>query len=88
MGRASGDGRGAGGYGPSAIRKLLYLASIRLVSIEGSPYQAYFHRKKAEGKNGRLVLNNVGNKLLRVTAAVLRDGRPYEAGHVSARPTI
>ena len=76
------------GYGPSAIRKLLYLASIRLVSIEGSPYHAYFHRKKAEGKNGRLVLNNVGNKLLRVTAAVLRDGRPYEAGHVSARPTI
>ena len=76
------------GYGPSAIRKLLYLASIRLVSIKGSPYRAYFHRKKAEGKNGRLVLNNVGNKLLRVTAAVLRDGRPYEAGHVSARPTI
>lgn len=76
------------GYGPSAIRKLLYLASIRLVSIEGSPYHAYFHRKKAEGKNGRLVLNNVGNKLLRVTAAVLRDGRPYEAGHVSVRPAI
>jgi len=76
------------GYGPSAIRKLLYLASIRLVSIEGSPYHTYFHRKKAEGKNGRLVLNNVGNKLLRVTAAVLRDGRPYEAGHVSVRPAI
>lgn len=76
------------GYGPSAIRKLLYLASIRLVSIEGSPHHAYFHRKKAEGKNGRLVLNNVGNKLLRVAAAVLRDGRPYEPGHVSARPTI
>ena len=76
------------GYGPSAIRKLLYLASIRLVSIEGSPYHAYFHRKKAEGKSGRLVLNNVGNKLLRVAAAVLRDGRPYEADHVSARPMI
>lgn len=76
------------GYGPSAIRKLLYLAAIRLVSIEGSPYHAYFHRKRAEGKNGRLVLNNVGNKLLRVAAAVLRDRRPYEADHVSVRPTI
>lgn len=76
------------GYGPSAIRKLLYLASIRLVSIEGSPYHAYFQRKKAEGKSGRLVLNNVGNKLLRVAAAVLRDGRPYEASHVSVRPMI
>jgi len=34
------------------------------------------------------VLNNVGNKLLRVAAAVLRDGRPYEADHVSVRPAI
>ena len=76
------------GYGPSAIRKLLYLASMRLVSIEGSPHQAYFERKTAEGKSGRLVLNNVGNKLLRVMAAVLRDGHPYEAEHLSARPTI
>ena len=76
------------GYGPSAIRKLLYLASMRLVSIDGSPHQAYYRRKVAEGKPGRLVLNNVGNKLLRVLAAVLRDGVPYEAGHVSARPTI
>ena len=76
------------GYGPSAIRKLLYLASMRLVTIEGSPHQAYYRRKVAEGKPGRLVLNNVGNKLLRVLAAVLRDGRPYEAGHVSTRPAV
>ncbi len=74
------------GYGPSAIRKLLYLASMRLVSIDGSAHQAYFRRKTAEGKSGRLVLNNVSNKLLRVAAAVLRDGRPYAADHVSVRP--
>ena len=76
------------GYGPSAIRKLLYLASMRLVSIDGSPHQAYFRRKTAEGKSGRRVLNDVSNKLLRVAAAVLRDGEPYEVGNVSARPTI
>lgn len=76
------------GYGPSTMRKLLYLASIRLVSIEGSAYQAYFRRKKAEGKSGRLVLNNVGNKLVRVMAAVLRDGVPYAADHVSTRPAV
>ena len=76
------------GYGPSAIRKLLYLASMRLVSIDGSAHQAYFRRKTAEGKSGRLVLNNVSNKLLRVAAAVLREGEPYEAGHASARPTV
>ena len=76
------------GYGPSAIRKLLYLASMRLVSIDGSAHQAYSRRKTAEGKSGRLVLNNVSNKLLRVAAAVLREGEPYEAGHASARPTV
>ena len=76
------------GYGPSAVRKLLYLASMRLVSVDGSPYQAYFRRKVAEGKSGRLVLNNVSNKLLRVAAAVLRDGHPYEVEHMSTRPMI
>jgi hypothetical protein len=30
------------------------------------------------------VLNNVGNKLVRVMAAVLRDGVPYAADHVNA----
>lgn len=76
------------GYGPSAMRKLLYLASMRLITIEGSATQAYYRRKVAEGKQGRLVLNNVGNKVLRVVAAVLRDGVPYQADHVSARPMI
>ncbi|WP_420454152.1 IS110 family transposase [Rubrivirga sp.] len=76
------------GDGPSAIRKPLYLASMRPVSIDGSPHPAYSRRKTAEGKSGRLVLNNVSNKLLRVAAAVLRDGEPYEGGHVSTRPTI
>ena len=76
------------GYGPSAIRKLLYLAAMRLVTIEGSAMETYFRRKTAEGKSGRLVLNNVGNKLLRVVAAVLRDGVPYRAGHVSVRAMI
>jgi len=70
------------------MRKLRYLASMRLVWIEGSPYQAYYRRKVSEGKAGRLVLNNVGKKLLRVVAAVLREGVPYEAGHVSVRPMI
>lgn len=76
------------GYGPSAVRKLLYLASVRLVGVEGSAHRAYYRRKTAEGKSGRLVLNNVGNRLLRVMAAVLRDGVPYEPGHVSVRPSI
>lgn len=76
------------GYGPSAMRKLLYLASMRLITIEGSSWRAYYQQKVSEGKQGRLVLNNVGNKVLRVVAAVVRDGVPYTVDHVSVRPMI
>ena len=41
------------GYGPSAIRKLLHMASMRLVSVEGSAHQAYFRTGK--WRRGRAV---------------------------------
>lgn len=75
------------GYGPRTVRKLLYMASLGLVRTEG-PLSVYYRRKVGEGKSGRLVLNNLSNKLVRVMAAVLRDGVPYEAGHRSVRPAI
>ena len=56
--------------------------------LERTPFAGYYRRKVSEGESGRLALNNVSNKLVRVMAAVLRDGVPYEAGHVSVRPTI
>lgn len=75
------------GYGPSGVRKLLYLAAMRLMR-RGGAFEPYYRRKVSEGKSGRLVLNNLSNKLVRVMAAVLREGVPYEAGHRSARPAI
>ena len=46
------------GYGPSGTRKLLYLASMRLMQKDGS-FAPYYVRKVGEGKSGRLVLNNL-----------------------------
>ena len=76
------------GYGPSAMRKLLYMASMKLMQGEETEWGAYYRRKVGEGKSGRLVLNNLSNKLLRVLAGVLRSGVPYEEGHRSVRPAV
>ena len=72
-------------YGPSIPRKLLHLAA-RSVSTHDAQFRAYYERKVAEGKPKRLVLNNIANKLLRVIAAVLASGLPYDPQHRSVRP--
>jgi transposase len=72
-------------YGPSAIRKLLYLAACS-VSTHRKEFRQYFLRKKAEGKPGKLVLNNIQNKLLKVACAVIRTQKPFTPNYVSVNP--
>lgn len=72
-------------YGPPAIRKLLYLAACS-VSTHRKEFRQYFLRKKAEGKPGKLVLNNVQNKLLKVACAVIRTQKPFIPNYVSVNP--
>jgi len=42
----------------------------------------YYQRKRSEGKNNWLVLNNVKNKLIHRIFAVVRDGQIYEKQYV------
>ena len=72
-------------YGPPAIRKLLYLAACS-VSTHRKEFKRYFLRKKAEGKPGKLVLNNIQNKLLKIACAVLRTQKPFIPNYVSVNP--
>ena len=68
------------GYGLLVLRNLMYLGAMNLKRC--SPrYRAYYERKVAEGKSGRLILNNLSNKLLRVICAVVREGRPYRESY-------
>ena len=49
-----------------------------LTSIKYTPeFKDYFDRKKAEGKNGMLVLNAIKNKLVLRIAAVVNNQKPY-----------
>lgn len=68
--------------GPGDIRKLLYLAAMSLRE-HNDYFREYFERKIAQGKPGRLVINNIANKLLKIIFAIIRTKRPYIKGYVS-----
>lgn len=73
------------GIGPRRLRKLLYLAAMRM--RKNSPeMQTYFERKVAEGKEPRLVLNNIENRILKLICGVLKSGKPYIANYRSVNP--
>lgn len=74
-------------YGPPAIRKLLYLAACS-VRTHRKEFQHYFLRKTAEGKPGKLVLNNIQNKLLKIACAVVRTQKPFIPNYVSVNPLV
>lgn len=48
--------------------------------------EKYFLRKVAEGKNKKLVLNNIGNKLLKIIIALIKSNKPYIKNFVSIHP--
>ena len=75
------------GFGPSRLRKLLYLAACS-VKKHNPAFMLYYARKEAEGKPARLILNNIANKLLRLICAMLREQRPYIKNYVSVNPRL
>lgn len=58
------------------LKKMLHLCA--LTAIKYSPeFRHYFDRKKAEGKNGMLILNAIRNKLVLRVVAVVNKQQPY-----------
>lgn len=58
------------------LKKMLHLCA--LTAIKYCPeFKQYFNRKKAEGKNGMLVLNVIRNKLILRVVAVVNKQQPY-----------
>ncbi|MGE5796460.1 MAG: IS110 family transposase [Ignavibacteria bacterium] len=71
--------------GPAKLRKLLYLAALS-VRTHNQFFKKYFLRKEAEGKNKRLILNNIENKLLKIIFAVINSGIAYTNNYKSINP--
>jgi transposase len=72
-------------FGPSRLRKLLYLAAMS-VATHNPEFRRYYLRKIAEGKPKRLVLNNISNKLLKVVCALVRTETEYIPNYKSVNP--
>jgi transposase len=45
--------------------------------------QKYYHRKKAEGKKEKVVINNIRNKLIQRIFAIIRSGIPYTENYIN-----
>ena len=77
--------RKADGRGPTRMRKLLYLAAMRM-KRNHPKYQRYYARKEAEGKPGRLILQNIENNILKLIFGVLKSDLPYVENYKSLPP--
>jgi transposase len=73
--------------GPAKLRKLLYLAALS-VRTHNPVFKKYFLRKVAEGKNKRLILNNIENKLLKIIFAVINSDVAYTINYKSINPAL
>ena len=58
-------------------RRLIWMLAVHAISRSG-PFQEYFHRRTAAGKNKMASLVAVGRKLLTILYAILKTGRPYD----------
>ncbi len=75
--------------GPDRMRKQLYVSVMSALSCKTeNPFKLYFQRKHAEGKEGKIVMNNLENKLLRISCAVVLGRKPYEKDFKSIRKKL
>lgn len=74
-------------FGPTYARKLLHLAA-RSVATHHPEFRKYYYRKIEEGKKKAVALNNIANKLLKISFALVRDQKPYIKGYRSPHPLV
>ena len=74
-------------YGPAIIRKLLFLAAKDACQYN-EYFRAYYARKNSEGKCYFVIMNNVGNKLLKIICAMINSGKPYIPNYRSVNPIL
>jgi transposase len=65
------------------LKKMLHLCALAAIKYDKEMKQ-YYDRKKAEGKNGMLVLNAIRNKLILRVAAVVNNQTPFVSNYNNA----
>jgi transposase len=74
--------------GSGHLRRMLYLAAVRSVRLEGSAFGAYYHRLVARGMKKGSALIAVMRKMLAVAAHVMKSGEMYDPTKVCASRAV
>ncbi len=69
--------------GSGLLRRMLYLAALRSLHLESSPFGAYYHRLVERGLKKGSALMAVMRKMLAVAAHLLKTGEAYDPLKVS-----
>jgi transposase len=70
--------------GSGRLRRVLYLAAVRSVRLEGSAFGAYYHHLVERGMKKGTALVAVMRKMLAVAARLIKTGEMYDPTTVSA----
>lgn len=75
--------------GPDRMRRQLYVSVMSALACKEENFlKVYYQRKTAEGKRGKIIMNNLGNKLLRLSCAVVLGRKPYDKHFKSIRTNL
>jgi transposase len=69
------------GFGNSEVRRVMHQAALS-VKTHYPHYQKYYEKKRAEGKEHLLVINNIINKLIRLYCAMWNNQAEYDPQHI------
>ncbi|HEX4206329.1 MAG TPA: transposase [Ktedonobacteraceae bacterium] len=73
--------------GSGLLRRMLYMAALRSISLEGSAFGAYYQRLVARGLKKGSALMAVMRKMLAVAAHLLRhEGEKFDPTKVAPGP--
>ena len=68
--------------GGKELRNMLYMCSLSAIKSNKACKDLY-DRLKAKGKNGKLALAAVGNKLIKQCVAIAKSEQPYNENYLS-----
>lgn len=71
--------------GGGHLRSILYMCSMSAIK-NNKACRALYERLRAKGKNGRLALIAVCNKLLKQAFAIAKSGKKYDENYLSVKP--
>lgn len=75
------------GFGNTEMRRLMYQAA-RSVATHNAHFNSYYQKKLAEGKDEKLIMNNIINKIIRTICSMWNHNVDYDPGYIQEMKKI